>query len=315
MSNEELQLFGYISKSYQDPSLTKYMSLTESEKVQVGKSLIDQIYVNIADKYNVIDFGTIPKSAGKLSSMAEFNNLSKSIALLERIAIDTNQDISEIKTLSLALANIMKMEDTFHMGFVKKNPQLIMTYNLLAMSIYCGTSLMISVLVDYVNLSNSDEVQVIVTKKYSKNNSYLMINSLNSFNEMVRNGSFGTFVTDAMKPAPLKEVGIFSISVAILAVIGLFKVIPTIKELIYIFYYSRMKISDAASVQAELIQANIESIKHSGTATPKMIKIQSWFVDKLQKITQLFAIKYEKSEKEAAREADRKITPDEVTLF
>jgi hypothetical protein len=316
-NNDTLLLFECIKEHYEAPNRSRFMALTESEKASVARNLIDRIYVNIAEKYNTVDFGTIPASNGYINNMPEYKNLKASIELLNEIAVSSNQVIPEISVLSKSLANIEIFGDKFHTGFIKKNAAVIMMYNLLTMSLYCGTSLMISTLVDYINLANTEIVQVIISKKYSKTNSYLMLASLKQFNDQVADGSFSKNMETISKPQQLQEgaVAVLTTTVSIvLGVIGIFKIIPLTKEIIYLFYYSRLKLSQAAEIQANLINANSQALQGTNVAN-KTVRIQKWVADKLTTISHVFAFNYEKSEKQAEVESQQKLTQSDIVLF
>lgn len=327
MNHNELMLFECIKEHYESPSRVQYTALTEADKAMVGRDLVDKIYVTIAEKYNEVDFGDIPKSQGDITAMPEYKNLKASLDLLVEIQASSKQVIPEITTLTTALSNIIALKDSFYMGYVKQNAAVIMLYNTMAMALMCGTSLMISVLVDFVNLGNSDSVQVIINSKYKKGSSYLLINALDQFNAQCKDGSIRKNIQTMMK-APLQEAfnpldyltpsaknGVLKGATIIAAVVLSFHIIPMIKELIYLFYYSRMKISEAAAIQAQLVNANIQNLQANGTGTSKMIRIQKWFADKMISISHAFAFSYEKSEKKAEKEAKAKLTQDDVVLF
>jgi hypothetical protein len=313
--HDQLLLFEHIKEHYDAPMRSRFMSMTEAEQVTVGRNLVDRIYVTIAEKYNEVDFENIPASKGDITKLPEYANLKASLTLLAEIEKSSNQSIPEIKVLTDALQYLEMFSNDFYMGFVKKNASIIMTYNLLAMSVICGTSLMISVLVDYVNLGNTDSVQVIINTKYRKGQKYLLIDSLNQFCVQARNGAFKRNLTAMAKPAPIQEAVLTSIAFYSAAVFAAFTIIPLIKELIYLFYFSRMKISEAAKIQADLLNANIQSVQASGKATDKMVRIQSWFADKLSKISHVFAFNYEKNERKAQAEAKAKLTQSDIVLF
>lgn len=321
-TTETLHLYSAIKEHYDGGTSYAFMQLAESDRMEVARNLVDQIYTSVADRYNAVDFGSIPKSQGKISNMKEYVNLQKSLELLSNIAKDSKQDIREIAVVSEALSNIVRYSDTFHYGFVKNNPTIIMTYNLLSMSVYCGTSLLISVLVDYINQgtgSEKESVELILNRKYSKSHSFLMIESLAKFNDQVKKGAFKMSMDLAQRQDHVNFVheGAMTITaIAVASIIALLKIIPVTKELIYIFYHTKVKLSDAFKIQADLIEGNLQVLQNRGVATTsKAYRVQKWFADKLTTLANKFAISYEKGERKAEIEAQSKITPSDVLLF
>jgi hypothetical protein len=322
--NQQIELYTLIKESYEVPiSSHKFTTLTEAEQLNISKNLIDQMYVTIAERYNTVDFSIIPKSLGKITTMKAYANLSASLTMLDNIAKESRQNIPEIETLKEALSNMEKFEEKFYLGFMRKNVSIIMTYNIFTMALYCGTSLMISVLVDYINgvtepNKNTDTVNIVISKKYTRNQSYLMIDSLAKFNEQVKNGNFlkvMEFNTRQNANNTINE-GFVVSAVTVLAIYGLLKIIPLIKELIYIFFYSRLKISDALQIQADLVSGNVDTLKYKGIDQDNRIyRTQKWVADKLSKLSNFFAFTYEKSEKRAQIDSSQKLNTDDLILF
>jgi hypothetical protein len=325
LKREELELFSLIKESYTGTlTMHKYMNLTESDKISISKGLVDQIYITIAERYNSVNFEMIPKSLGKIRTMKEYENLSASIELLVNIATDSKQAIPEVDIIKEALDNIIRYEDAFFTGYMKKNSPIIMTYNLLAMAVFCSTSLMISVMVDYINQGvngearPSESVDLVINKKYRRHQNYLMIDALNKFNDQVKNGAFNQAIQmyNKQNSQNLNESVILSTGLVILGIMVILKFIPLVRELIYIFFYTRMKLSDACAIQADLINGNLEALKNKGLSKgARIYKIQKWFAEKLTALSNKFAFTYEKGERQAEIESKVKLTPDDIMLF
>jgi hypothetical protein len=326
LQRADLELHGLIQENYTGTlTMHKFMNLTESDKVSISKGLIDQIYVTIAERYNSINFEMVPKSLGKIKTMKEYENLRASIDLLIGIANESKQPIPEVEIIRQSLDNLVMFEEAFFTGYMKKNAPIIMTYNLLAMAVFCSTSLMISVLVDFINQGASggdarpsESVDIIINQKYKRHQNYLMIDALKKFNDQVGNGSFAqTLQTYNRQNAQnLNESAILTTGLVIIGIVFILKFIPLVKELIYLFYYTRLKLSDALAIQADLINGNIEALKNKGVSKDsKIFKIQKWFSDKLTDLSNKFAFTYEKGEKQAEIESRVKLTPEDVMLF
>lgn len=326
LTRDDAEFLSLIKENYSEPITTyKYMNLSESEKISISKGLVDQIYMIMAERYKSINFEMIPKSLGKIRNMREYENLVASLDLLSNIAKDSKQIIPEIDILQTALRNIISFEDIFYVGFMRKNSPIIMTYNLLTMALYCGTSLMISVLVDYINMGVRDEeprpsqsIDIIINTKYKRHHSYLMIDALKRFNDQVKDGTFQRAMQmyNKQHSRPLNEGVALSTGLVIAGVVVLLKFIPIVKELIYLFYYTRLQLSEAFAIQANLINGNLEALKNRGVSKEsKVYKIQKWFADKLTSLSEKFAFTYEKGEKKAEIESKIKLTPEDIMLF
>lgn len=325
LKREELELFSVIKENYSGPlTMHKFINLTESDKVSISKGLIDQIYITVAERYNSINFEMIPKSLGRIKNMREYENLTASVDLLLNMAKDSKQAIPEIEIIKTALDNIIKYEEAFFNGYMKKNAPIIMIYNLLSMAVYCSTSLMISVMVDYINQGvngearPSESVDLIINKKYKRSQNYLMIDALSKFNDQVKNGTFNQALQmyNRQNSQNLNESVVLTTGVILLGILFILKFIPLVKELIYIFFYTRLKLSEAFAIQANLVNGNLEVLKNKGMSKEhKIYKIQKWFAEKLTGLSNTFAFTYEKGERQAELESKVKLTPDDIMLF
>jgi len=325
LSKAELDLFSLLKENYSgNITMHKYMYLSESDKVSISKGLIDQIYITVAERYNAINFESIPKSLGKIRIMREYGNLQASIELLIGIARDSKQVIPEIDVIKQALDNVIAYEEAFFNGYMKKNSPIMMIYNLITMAIYCSTSLMISVLVDYINQGvngearPSESIDMILNKKYKRTQNYLMVDALKKFNEQVKSGSFVQALQtyNRQNTQNLNEGVMVTTGLVLLSIILILKIIPLVKELIYLFFYTRVKLSDACAIQADLINGNLEALKNRGISKDtRVYKIQKWFADKLTVMSNKFAFTYEKGERQAEIESKVKLTPEDVMLF
>jgi len=324
--NNQLELYSLIKENYSENlTMHKFINLTEAEKISISKGLVDQIYLIVAERYKAINFELIPKSAGKIKIMKEYENLVSSLDLLSDIAKDSKQQIPEIGIIKEALNNIIKYEDVFHMGFVRKNSPIIMTYNVLAMAVYCATSLMISVLIDYINsgigegeVRPSESVDMIINRKYSRHHSYLLIDCLKRFNDQVKDGTFDKVIQvyRRQNSQVVNEGVTLTTGLVIGGVIFILRFIPIVKTLIYLFYYTRLQLSEACAIQANLINGNLETLKNKGySKDSKVYKIQKWFADKLTALSNKFAFSYDKGEKKAEIESRVKLTPEDIVLF
>lgn len=313
--NLDYQLYDVIKENHEDASFYKYNLLESTDKVNLSRDLLDRVYTNITEKYLQIDFGNIPKSAGIISNMKEYDNLVKSLDLLQDIAKSSKQNIPDINTITTSLSYLDKFKNDFHMGFVKNNDSIKIVYNILTMAVYSSTSLLISTLIHYINTENNDSVQVVLDRQYGKSQQYLLLQTLESFNNQVKAGTFEKM----LKTSQTKVINeAFAVSVAAITIAGLiaaFKIIPVIKELVYLFYLGRMKLSDSIAIQAELVSANINTIGGTHSSDSRTIRIQKWVADKLVSLSNLFAINYEKNEKRASNEAKSKLTSNDVVLF
>ena len=96
--------------------------------------------------------------------------------------------------------------------------------------------------------------------------------------------------------------------------------IPVLRELIFLFYYMRMRVSDFFDIQADLLQMNAYSIEANTTLDKdeqkKIMAKQLKYVDRFRKISNTFSIDVKKAEassdKEKKSEDDTKMLIDDI---
>ena len=88
-------------------------------------------------------------------------------------------------------------------------------------------------------------------------------------------------------------------------------VIPFIRNTVYYFYYTKLKVSDYLEVQAALIEANANELENSSDSDmseekkAKVIEKQRKWADRLRKWSNMFAIDHKQAENNAKKDAQK----------
>jgi hypothetical protein len=303
--HERTALWEMVNKhTIQGMTFGKYSSLNEDAKMNLADSVLDKLFTSAINKYDNIDFQNIPKSMGDITSMKEFPNLVESINLLQKICVGNGIKCEEIDIVLSAKNNLVNLKEQFRTGFLKKNAYVVMLYNTLTLALFEAVTLIITVMVDFINdIGGTDTYEVTMNREvYKRSKNRLLLDTLRSFNSAFADGSIRGYISNALKSATIHEsvTAVFAGVAATLTAIYLgTKVVPLLRELIYLFYYSRMKISDAAQIQSEFLKTNIETLEYRG-ASKKVVTRQKNIVNTLNKISRIFAIDYENSENKAS---------------
>lgn len=100
--------------------------------------------------------------------------------------------------------------------------------------------------------------------------------------------------------------GLIAVPVALVKV-----VIPFIRNMVYYFYYTKLKVSDYLEVQAELIEANANELENSSDSDmteekkAKVVEKQRKWADRLRKWSNMFAIDHKQATNNAKKEAEK----------
>jgi hypothetical protein len=296
--------------------------LQESSQINMTDKVLDKIFDSMMNKYSRIDFGEIPMSRGELVTFKYYDNMTACINIL----LDMNnrvKDFPEAIVLRDARDGLIRLSPLFKRGFTEKNSYVIIVYNIMVMSLFEGTSAVISSMIDYIKSGNGYEASL---SNYRNSGQSILLNSLREFNKTVKDGTMVKYINQAFKgpevqhEAAIGAAVILGITLAnwakIAGTIWLgTKIIPIIKELVYLYFATMNKISDAAKVQAEFLETNINILTARG-ADPKVISRQVAIVEMFKKTSRVFAVNHEKAEHSVKAEVRNEgpMNPDDIVI-
>ena len=308
------QKYNYIIKEYYDITDTEtrqiLVSVSEADKNQVLSSLTNKLYNDIVDKVDDIDFGTIPMSKGDITKIDNYERLIECVNTLKDIMEEYHQDTKDnIEVISNAINNIASRKDLFMKSFQMNLELPMVIYNTIVLSIVSSVSFMISSCIEFVKSPNKDSFDIEVDKvalKKTKDN--VLFDNLKKFNESCRKGQLDKTIDFVIKNNVKNftgyEVGLVLSGIALIGII--LNIIPILRELIFFFYYSRVKISDYFDIQADLLQVNAYNVESNSTLSKeertKIVKKQMKIVDMFRKIANTIGIDNKSSEVKATKE-------------
>lgn len=305
------------------------LSLNEAEQGALIKSITSKIYDKIVSKVDDIDYGEIPKTNGDITKLSKYSDLVECLNLIRSLVVEMKQDATPIDTVSEAISNIILLKETFERAFKNDTELPIIMYNNLVLAVVASISLMISTSVEFVKSPNSNSFDIILNKMaYNKSKNYMLFGTLKKFNKSCKKGDFAKAMDYAIKErvnhstneaAALGAVGGFfathGVAIAVgtvLSILAVFLIPGVLKELVFIFYHMRVRVSDFFNIQADLLEMNAYKLKNSETndqtTKEKIANKQMKLVANLRKIANFFAIKFKKAEVDTNNEmtADNK---------
>ena len=305
------------------------LSLNEAEQGALIKSITSKIYDKIVSKVDDIDYGEIPKTNGDITKLSKYSDLVECLNLIRSLVVEMKQDATPIDTISEAISNIILLKETFERAFKNDTELPIIMYNNLVLAVVATISLMISTSVEFVKSPNTDSFDITLNKMaYNKSKNYMLFGTLKKFNKSCKKGDFAKAMDYVIKErvnhstneaAALGAVGGFfathGVAIAVgtvLSILAVFLIPGVLKELVFIFYHMRVRVSDFFNIQADLLEMNAYKLKNSETndqtTKEKIANKQMKLVANLRKIANFFAIKFKKAEVDTNNEmtADNK---------
>jgi hypothetical protein len=274
-------------------------ALTESDKFAVNNVMINNLYQSALNKAHV-DFEDIPNSAGDITRYSGFNTMVSVLNLIRDIATKSNDKIEELDTVRTAIDNIITYRDLYEKGFKLQKQFIILHYNTLVYACVEATSSLVSSFIDYIK--RPDKVEFVQIKNTKIGNT-VCTDNLTLFNNEVKSGNYAKILTAILQT---NEEGFTGGAAVISALIigGLLVIVPIIRELIFYFYYSRVKLSDYLLQQATLLEmqkANIESNAVMTNTTKKEIMAkQTERINTLRNLSNKISVDYAMSKNKAS---------------
>ena len=237
------------------------------------------------------------------------------------------QDTSQIDIVSEAVENVRNSKRIWEKAFNIKCEIPALFYNTITLAIVSSISYLISASIEFIKDPTSQSFQIAFDKVgYTKTKDKLLFTNLQKFNSSYRKGEIEktmesilraeTGIKEAVDNTVTEAVEFAALFAAIgggIMLIGLLStIIPILHELTSLFYILKQSVSDYFAIQAQLIQFNAETLKYDTTRTPaeveKIYNKQNKIAQVFKKISNLFAIKMTKAEKDATKaiESDSK---------
>ena len=291
------------------------LSMNEADQNAVLTALTSRLYDNIVSKVDDIDYGEIPSTKGDVTKLSNYGKLRECIDLLRNILKEYKQDTDPIDTVGLALANIESRKDLFARAFRLDVELPIIMYNNMVLSVINSVSYMIATCIEFIKTPNKDTFQITLNKvAFAKTKSNLLFNNLKKFNKCCDNRDFDKSIEHIISEyVKVHEGAVLSgiisnpITGPVLAVAGIIlTIIPILRELVFYFYYTRMRVSEFFDLQADLLQMNAYTVESDNTMDDskkkKIVNGQLKVVEFFRRMANKFAINSKRAEVESEKE-------------
>ncbi len=276
-------------------------SLLENEQADIGSSAINDIYQSIEVKSR-INYGDIPDSKGDITKYSGYRQMMDVLTSINTIVKKQDYKVPEVEIVMKAVQNIADNREYFEKGYRLDKGFIIIQYNALVYACLESISIIIYSYLDYSK--QADDIEIVFINPHG-NSKHISIANLEKFNECVNNGSFQKTMAAIIKTDSEALLGLDDLVVPVFVIGALMAVIPVIRELIFTFYYSRMKISDYLKHQSLMLEINEDSVMASNKTArekTKIVKSQQEKIRKLRKLSDKIQIDNRESEVKAKRE-------------
>lgn len=287
------------------------LALNEEQSNSVLSALTSKLYDYIVSKVDEIDYGEIPDTKGDVTRLSNYDKLRDCILTIKDILKEYNQDATPLNTISEALANLETRKDLFIRAF-KSNVELpIVVYNNTVLAVLESVSYMIATSIEFIKTPNTESFTVVLDKVgYAKTKNAMIYNTLKKFNSSCKSGEMDKalkyIIDHKMKGYQEGAVGVIAgIATGLVMVLS---IIPIIREMVFLFYYVRMRVSEFFDMQADLLQMNAHNLEQNEemdkTKRDNTVTRQMAIVKRYRAIANKIMFTMKKAEVETSKEIE-----------
>lgn len=289
------------------------LAVNEAEQPAVMVALANKLYKHITDKVEDIDFGSIPASRGDITKIENYDNLMDCISVIKDVLTEYRQDTSNtIDVVATAVENVIDRKEMFVKAYTLNVEMPIVIYNTIVLSIVKSVEFLTATCIEFIKISDTEGFNIAVDKTASRKSSeYLLLEDLAKINKLCANGEFDKamdFIIKGNSNAFAGTAAMIGVS-SVAAIIGiLLIIIPLIREMIFLHYYTRARFSNYFDAQSALLTMNAYNIENNLVRVEgnkkEIVKKQKKVAETFAKISNAIKIK----EKKGAADAKKEIT-------
>lgn len=264
---------------YTDTETRKVLlAVNEEDQSKVLVALTSKLYDNVVTRVDDIDFGEIELTKGDIEKLPNFNTLHECLNNMARLLIEFKQDTKPVDTVAECVSNMIESKNIWTKAYAVGADLPKVTYNTMVLAIIEATSYLVSMCVEFIKAPSQDTMKVMIDKSaLTKSKGHMLFKNIESFNSAYKKGqvekAMNHVIDENMSKKNFVGMGIytsFGAGVAVAGVVGLlFCIVPIIRELIFLFYYTRVKVADFFEAQADLLQITAYNVENNRADLPK----------------------------------------------
>ena len=303
---------------------TRQAMLNEATANSVLTSLTSKLYDHIVKKTTSIDYGKIPDTKGDITKLSMYDDLKDVCQDIKGIVEEYGEKGGPIDTVTLAMVNVESRKDLFSRAYRADCELPVMIYENTVLAIVNAVSYLIAACIELIKAPSDETYRIQLDKlAYSKSRDHLLYTSLDKFNKACEKGDIDRACNDIINHRVRKFTGTIAAGVAVGAIIGvvvIMNIVPLLREMVYLAYYTRTKISDFFEIQADLLQINAYNVEANTAIDAEQRKDiarkQRDIADRYRSIANKIQIDSKQSEVKASREIEsnsKKYKVDDIT--
>ena len=317
-----------------DKAINEYFDMTdnatrrtflfdEATATSVLTGLTNRLYDHIVKKTTSIDYGSIPQTKGDITKLTMYDDLKDVCEIIKGIVKEFGEKSGPIDTVTLAMANVESRKDLFTRAYRADCELPVMLYENTVLAIVSATSYLIAGCIELIKAPSDETYKIQLDKlAYSKSRDHLLYTTLDKFNKACEKGDVDKACNEVIGQRVRKFTGVAAgiIAGTIVGIVVIMNIVPLLREMVYVAYYTRTKIADFFNIQADLLQMNAYNVEANGAINPEqrkdIAKKQQAIADNFRSVANKIQIDQKQAEVKASREIEsnaRKYKVDDIT--
>ena len=303
--------------------------LNEDAQNTVLNALASKLYDNMMKKCEDIDYGEIPATKGDVTKLTKYDTMKDTLVTIHDLLKEYKQDTGPVDELTVALSNLEARKDLFERAYKYNSEMPMAIYCNVVYGIIVGITFMIASCIEFIKDPGTTTFKMSLDKMaYAKTKDNMIYESIKNFNKACEKKELDKAMEAIMKvqirgvkesAIKINEVGFATIATIAAATIAIIiALIYSIRELIFLFYYLKVKASDLFELQANIGMINLYSLEQDNTIdeTKKqdIIAKQKAQIELFRKLSNKFLVEMKKAEVKSAQEKkseSKKMTIDD----
>lgn len=238
--------------------------LDEAGQNTLLTNLTSKLYDHIVKKTTDIDYGDIPKTKGDITQLSTYDDLKDVLEILRGILKEYHQEGGPIDVCSTAFVNLESRKDLFSRAYRADCELPVMIYENTVLALVSGVSYLIAACIEFIKAPSDETYRIQLDKiAYAKSKDHLLYSALDKFNKSCANGDLDNAVNTVISQRVRKFTGVAAgiIAGTVIGIVVIMNIIPLLRELVFVLYYTRTKIADFFEIQADLLQMNAYNVE------------------------------------------------------
>lgn len=286
--------------------LNKFAAALESATYanQVDATMAKKLLDSIADK-KFTNFGPIEDSQGDITRFKGFTNMVETLKLVKAMepsndtAVTARKQPSKTDDVLTAIRIIENNKNNFIRGYLINNDLIKMTYCTMVLACLDATSVLADDMVAYVR-----NISVPTSGLRNPQHRYDSMNQVGHIIKIDKNGDLPKLFNAVLDPKVKTQDNFIGTgaATAMLAVGAVIAIVPLVREVIYVFYQSRVSVDEYLKHQKlllELNKGNIEQSNMKASDKKRVMAQQGEVLKAIDRASEKIRIKQETGAKKA----------------